>query len=88
MTGFEPAPYYSRSNRATKLRHIPISLFNFLIIALNEGFFNSSFRKKTTQGLFEQNAWCAQRDLNPHGRPLVPKTSASANSAMRAFKSW
>lgn len=23
MTGFEPAAYYSRSNRATKLRHIP-----------------------------------------------------------------
>ena len=28
--------------------------------------------------------WCAQRDLNPHGRPLDPKSSASANSAMRA----
>ena len=23
MTGFEPAAYYSRSNRATKLRHVP-----------------------------------------------------------------
>ena len=34
------------------------------------------------------NAWCAQRDLNPHGRPLAPKASASANSAMRAFKNW
>ena len=29
--------------------------------------------------------WCAQRDLNPHGRPLDPKSSASANSAMRAY---
>ena len=24
MTGFEPAAFYSRSKRATKLRHIPI----------------------------------------------------------------
>ena len=24
------------------------------------------------------------RDLNPHGHPLDPKSSASANSAMRA----
>ena len=28
--------------------------------------------------------WCAMRDLNPHGRPLDPKSSASANSANRA----
>ena len=28
--------------------------------------------------------WCARRDLNPHGRPLDPKSSASANSATRA----
>lgn len=26
MTGFEPAAFYSRSKRATKLRHIPICL--------------------------------------------------------------
>ena len=25
MTGFEPAAYYPRSNRATKLRHIPMN---------------------------------------------------------------
>ena len=31
------------------------------------------------------NAWCAMRDLNPHGRPLDPKSSASANSANRAY---
>ena len=31
-----------------------------------------------------ESKWCAQRDLNPHGRPLDPKSSASANSAMRA----
>ena len=30
-------------------------------------------------------AWCAMRDLNPHGRPLDPKSSASANSANRAY---
>ena len=30
--------------------------------------------------------WCAMRDLNPHGRPLDPKSSASANSANRAYK--
>ena len=29
--------------------------------------------------------WCEQRDLNPHGLPLDPKSSASANSAMLAF---
>ena len=29
--------------------------------------------------------WCAMRDLNPHGRPLEPKSSASANSANRAY---
>ena len=29
--------------------------------------------------------WCAMRDLNPHGRPLDPKSSASANSANRAY---
>ena len=28
--------------------------------------------------------WCAMRDLNPHGRPLDPKSSASAKSANRA----
>jgi hypothetical protein len=28
--------------------------------------------------------WCGQRDLNPHGFPLDPKSSASANSAMSA----
>ena len=28
--------------------------------------------------------WCEQRDLNPHGLPLDPKSSASANSAMLA----
>ena len=28
--------------------------------------------------------WCAMRDLNPHGLPLEPKSSASANSANRA----
>ncbi len=28
--------------------------------------------------------WCAMRDLNPHGHPLDPKSSASANSANRA----
>ena len=26
--------------------------------------------------------WCGQWDSNPHGCPLAPKTSASANSAM------
>ncbi len=30
-------------------------------------------------------SWCAMRDLNPHGRPLDPKSSASANSANRAY---
>ena len=30
------------------------------------------------------SVWCAMRDLNPHGRPLDPKSSASANSANRA----
>ena len=30
--------------------------------------------------------WCGQRDLNPHGLPLDPKSSASASSAMSAFK--
>ena len=29
--------------------------------------------------------WCAMRDLNPHGLPLEPKSSASANSANRAY---
>ncbi len=29
--------------------------------------------------------WCARRDLNPHGFPLEPKSSASANSATRAY---
>ena len=29
--------------------------------------------------------WCEQRDLNPHGLPLDPKSSASANSAMLAY---
>ncbi len=29
--------------------------------------------------------WCGWRDLNPHGRPLDPKSSASANSATPAY---
>ncbi len=28
---------------------------------------------------------CGQWDSNPHGYPLAPKTSASANSAMAAY---
>ena len=34
MTGFEPATSYSRSKRATKLRHIPI-LEYFIILLVN-----------------------------------------------------
>ena len=32
------------------------------------------------------NHWCEQRDLNPHGLPLDPKSSASANSATSAYE--
>ena len=33
---------------------------------------------------FQGFYWCATRDLNPHGLPLEPKSSASANSATPA----
>ena len=39
---------------------------------------------KTPIFLMGVSVWCAMRDLNPHGRPLDPKSSASANSANRA----
>ena len=37
--------------------------------------------KKRPDGLF---MWCALRDLNPHGLPLEPKSSVSANSTKGA----
>lgn len=32
-----------------------------------------------------RNIWCERGDLNPHGCPLDPKSSASANSATLAY---
>ncbi len=40
---------------------------------------------KESHIIWDSLFWCAQRDLNPHGRPLDPKSSASANSAMSAY---
>ena len=39
---------------------------------------------KTPIKMMGVSLWCAMRDLNPHGLPLDPKSSASANSANRA----
>lgn len=41
--------------------------------------------KNTLSGTF---CWCAWRDLNPHGRPLDPKSSVSANSTTGAYEFW
>ena len=44
---------------------------------------------ETVAGFVEWRAWlsCGRRDSNPHSEELVPKTSASANSATPASSS-
>lgn len=55
-----------------------VQVHYFLRILKN---FSMHTKKHPQVGCF----WCAMRDLNPHGRPLDPKSSASANSANRAY---
>ena len=58
---------------------------DFLIYArAHTGSASLSNKIKNHPSMMSDFLWCAMRDLNPHGRPLDPKSSASANSANRA----
>ena len=55
-TGFEPAAYYSRSNRATKLRHVPRHAFVLFVCTLD---YNSTMVSRI-QPLFLSVWFCKQ----------------------------